>query len=158
MSSLHHPQPPKAHDHHDHDHDDHGHAHSHADHGADACCGSQSVEAVAAPLPLPLGDGTRTAIRILQMDCPTEEALLRKKLGGMDGVSGMEFNLMQRVLTVEHTPPAIAPILEAIRSLDFNPEVATGTQAQSQPTPEPASSASTANCTGEPSIFLYCGV
>ena len=31
-----------------------------------------------------------TAIRIMQMDCPTEEALLRKKLGGMAGVTGME--------------------------------------------------------------------
>ena len=88
--------------------------------------------------PLALGDGTHTPIRILQMDCPTEEALLRKKLGGMDGVTGMEFNLMQRVLTVAHTPTAIAPILEAIRSLGFTPEVATGDAAQAPSTPEPA--------------------
>ena len=40
----------------------------------------------------------------MQMDCPTEEALLRKKLSGMPGVAGMEFNLMQRVLTVTHEP------------------------------------------------------
>jgi Cd2+/Zn2+-exporting ATPase len=85
-----------------------------------------------------LGDGTHTPIRILQMDCPTEEALLRKKLGGMDGVTGMEFNLMQRVLTVAHSPLAIEPILEAIRSLGFTPEVATGDAAQAPSTPEPA--------------------
>jgi hypothetical protein len=33
---------------------------------------------------------TQTPIRILQMDCPTEEALLRKKLGELAGVTGME--------------------------------------------------------------------
>ena len=31
----------------------------------------------------------------MQMDCPTEEGLLRKKLGGMPGVTGLEFNLME---------------------------------------------------------------
>ena len=39
---------------------------------------------------------TQTPIRILQMDCPTEEALLRKKLGELAGVTGMEFNLAGR--------------------------------------------------------------
>jgi Cd2+/Zn2+-exporting ATPase len=33
------------------------------------------------------GAGVQTPIRILQMDCPTEEALLRKKLGDMAGVA-----------------------------------------------------------------------
>ncbi|WP_348946329.1 hypothetical protein ABHF33_07265 [Chitinibacter sp. FCG-7] len=46
----------------------------------------------------------QTPIRIMQMDCPTEEGLLRKKLGEHGGVSGMQFNLMQRVLTVTHEP------------------------------------------------------
>ena len=82
--------------------------------------------------------GIQTPIRILQMDCPTEEALLRNKLGGMAGVAGMEFNLMQRVLTVTHEPAAIEPILEAVRSLGFTPEIATGAHVQAEPTPEPA--------------------
>ena len=80
--------------------------------------------------------GVQTPIRILQMDCPTEEALLRKKLGGMNGVAGMEFNLMQRVLTVTHAPSAIEPILEAVRSLGFTPELTHG--ATATPSPEPA--------------------
>jgi Cd2+/Zn2+-exporting ATPase len=88
--------------------------------------------------PVPVGNGMQTPIRILQMDCPTEEALLRKKLGGLAGVSGMEFNLMQRVLTVTHQPQAIEPILDAVRSLGFTPEIASGTTAQGEPTPEPA--------------------
>lgn len=95
-------------------------------------------------MPVALGEavrtntGVQTPIRIMQMDCPTEEALLRKKLGGMTGVAGMEFNLMQRVLTVTHEPAAIEPILDAVRSLGFTPEVAGGASAQAEPTPEPA--------------------
>ena len=70
-------------------------------------------------------DGTRTAIRILQMDCPTEEAMLRKKLGNMPVVKSLEFNLMQRVLTVVHEPEGLSAILAGIRALGFEPEVAT---------------------------------
>jgi Cd2+/Zn2+-exporting ATPase len=71
------------------------------------------------------------------MDCPTEETLLQKKLGGMAGVAQLEFNLMQRVLTVTHAPTAIEPILEAVRSLGFTPEVANTATAHEEPTPEP---------------------
>ena len=66
----------------------------------------------------------RTAIRIMQMDCPTEEALIRKKFSRMPSVRSMDFNLMQRVLTVVHAPDALETILAAIRSLDFTPELA----------------------------------
>jgi Cd2+/Zn2+-exporting ATPase len=66
----------------------------------------------------------QTPIRIMQMDCPTEEGLLRSKLSGMAGVAGLEFNLMKRVLTVTHEPQAIDTILDAVRSLGFTPEVA----------------------------------
>ncbi|AMH44255.1 hypothetical protein AXG89_41380 [Burkholderia sp. PAMC 26561] len=59
----------------------------------------------------------------MQMDCPTEETLIRKKLGGMPSVKGMEFNLMQRVLTVEHTPDSLDTVADAIRSLGFTPEM-----------------------------------
>jgi Zn2+/Cd2+-exporting ATPase len=68
-------------------------------------------------------EGVKTSIRIMQMDCPTEEALIRNKLGGMPAISGMEFNLMQRVLTVTHAPGVQEKILEAIRSLGFVPEL-----------------------------------
>lgn len=52
----------------------------------------------------------------MQMDCPTEEALIRKKLGDMTQVKSLEFNLMQRVLTVVHTPESLEQILaEAAR-------------------------------------------
>jgi len=119
---------------HDHSKHDHGHTHDHA-HGPDACCGGHTVS-VAMPVSpkrakkASVGGEVQTPIRIMQMDCPTEEALLRKKLGGMAGVSGMEFNLMQRVLTVTHEPLAIEPILVAVRSLGFTPEVADAAHAE----------------------------
>ncbi len=56
------------------------------------------------------------------MDCPTEEALIRKKLGGMTSVQGLEFNLMQRVLSVVHDSDALAAVEAAIRDLGMNSE------------------------------------
>jgi Cd2+/Zn2+-exporting ATPase len=103
----------------------HAHQHDHDhDHAGGSCC--------AAPAPIAFGslaasavvaDGIRTSMRIMQMDCPTEEALIRKKLGGMASVKSLEFNLMQRVLTVVHAPNALEPVLEAVRSLGFQPEL-----------------------------------
>ena len=69
----------------------------------------------------------------MQMDCPTEEALIRKKLGDMTQVKSLEFNLMQRVLTVVHTPESLEQILAALRSLGFEPELADGSGKLAQP-------------------------
>lgn len=104
-----------------------------------ACCGQDAQPAkVTLGKAAAKGGYTQTPIRIMQMDCPTEAALLRKRLGGMAGVSGMEFNLMQRVLTVSHEPQAIDLILEAVRSLGFTPEVVTDASSEAVGTPEPA--------------------
>ncbi|WP_187494102.1 cation transporter, partial [Duffyella gerundensis] len=59
----------------------------------------------------------------MQMDCPTEETLLRKKLEKLSAVRNLDFNLMQRVLTVTHTSQALEPVLQAVRSLGFKPEL-----------------------------------
>ncbi|WP_442854924.1 heavy metal translocating P-type ATPase [Burkholderia sp. BDU5] len=104
--------------------DDRQHSHSHADADADCCA---PAPAAFAPLPgaRKAADGrVRSAFRIMQMDCPTEETLIRKKLGGMAEVAALEFNLMQRMLTVEHAPGAEAGIVGAIRSLGMTPEQA----------------------------------
>jgi len=128
-----------AHDHHAHGTDntpDEGQDHN-------ACCSGHCAN-VAIPVPLAHSQkaeadtGVQTAIRIQQMDCPTEEGLLRKRLGGMAGVTGLEFNLMQRVLTVTHAPSKAEPILDAIRSLGFAPEVVDGASAHDEQVVEPA--------------------
>ncbi|MBU7438551.1 heavy metal translocating P-type ATPase [Paraburkholderia fungorum] len=118
----------------------HGHAHAHQAHRhAEAgCCGT--AHAAAAPVKLPqseaVGNDRRTAIRIMQMDCPTEEALIRKKFSRMPQVRSMDFNLMQRVLTVVHAPDALETILAAIRSLDFTPELADANPAAAAAAPQ----------------------
>nr|WP_315431062.1 heavy metal translocating P-type ATPase [uncultured Albidiferax sp.] len=124
-----------AHENHGHDHSEHEHSHGH---GGGACCAPSAVPLAMPAAPVSSAQGMQTPIRILQMDCPTEEALLRKKLTGMDGVAGMDFNLMQRVLTVTHEPSAIEPILQAVRALGFTPEIANSAAAQAAPTSEPA--------------------
>ncbi|WP_420884855.1 heavy metal translocating P-type ATPase [Achromobacter mucicolens] len=119
-----------------HHHDDHDHsapAHQHADaapghaHGADACCdhahGDAVLQPAAAAATLTAGPGQLLArLRIGQMDCPTEETLIRKKLDGVDGVHALDFNLMQRILTVVHAEGALDRIVVAIKSLDMTPE------------------------------------
>ncbi|MES2299394.1 MAG: heavy metal translocating P-type ATPase [Pseudomonadota bacterium] len=69
------------------------------------------------PEGLPQREAASLVLRIEQMDCPTEESLLRKKLEAMAGVDSLEFNLMQRRLTVRHHLPDIAPILAAVSAL-----------------------------------------
>ena len=102
----------------------HASAHVHGDpHGHDAAC-CTGTASVFVPLPAASArtDGIETTIRIMQMDCPTEEALIRGKLGGMPAVTSLTFNLIQRTLTVVHAPDAEPAILDAIRTLGFVPE------------------------------------
>nr|WP_273233942.1 heavy metal translocating P-type ATPase [Pseudomonas kuykendallii] len=78
---------------------------------------------------------TTTRIAIAQMDCPTEERLITDKLGGMPGITALQFNLMQRVLTLGHEPEALQPALQAIRELGFTPQVAATGEPASQVAP-----------------------
>ncbi|VXC95991.1 putative cadmium-transporting ATPase [Pseudomonas sp. 8Z] len=71
----------------------------------------------------PLDGAVNTRIRIEQMDCPTEERLIRDALGRLPGVAGLQFNLLQRVLTVSHDPGVLDQVLPAIRGLGFTPQV-----------------------------------
>ncbi len=119
-----------------HKHENHAH-----DHAGGDCCGASAhapaqLEAQLLPSEA-LGGDVRTAIRIMQMDCPTEEALIRTKFSRMPDVRGIEFNLMQRVLTVVHAPDALDSILAALRSLDFTPEIARPDSQSSQQAAKP---------------------
>lgn len=59
----------------------------------------------------------QTVLRIANMDCPTEERLIRGKLAGVPGVNGLDFNLVQRTLTIRHCAGALGPAVKAIESL-----------------------------------------
>ena len=71
----------------------------------------------------PLSAEGQARITIEQMDCPTEEKLIRDKLSSLTGISALEFNLLQRVLTFSHTAEALPAALAAIRDLGFTPVV-----------------------------------
>ncbi|AEB60587.1 heavy metal translocating P-type ATPase [Ectopseudomonas mendocina NK-01] len=71
------------------------------------------------------------------MDCPTEERLIRDALGRLPGVTGLQFNLLQRVLTVSHDEGALAQVVPAIQALGFTPQVEDQGAAQ-QPVAAPA--------------------
>ena len=51
------------------------------------------------------------------MDCPTEQTLIQNKLGKLEGVQQLEFNLINRVLGVTHDLPNDSPIIDAIQSI-----------------------------------------
>ncbi len=108
-------------------HPGHTHAeHIHTAHAHEGCaCGHAHDHDDAPPLdPRAFGEAsaTRAVYRIMNMDCPAEEALIRKKLDGMPGVEELEFHLMQRVLVVRHSLPGPEPIEEALRAIDMAPE------------------------------------
>jgi Cd2+/Zn2+-exporting ATPase len=65
------------------------------------------------------------------MDCPTEEALIRKRLGSVLGIGELSFNLMARRLTVMHTLDDDQAILDALREIGMK----TGAGQQCQPGP-----------------------
>ena len=73
--------------------------------------------------------------RIQQMDCPTEEALIRSKLANNADIQTLEFNLLQRILTVTGTALNTAQIEAALRELGFTPETIDTTLAQPMPKP-----------------------
>lgn len=88
------------------------------------CCDHDHSAAQPQPVVVPSAPATGAnvlVLRIDKMDCPTEEALIRSKLDGMAGVESLNFNLMQRRLTVQHYLADPAPIVTAIAGLDLDP-------------------------------------
>src|SRR5689334_9011149 len=62
--------------------------------------------------------GLTTDIFLIEnMDCPTEEALIRDKLGKLDGIHQLDFNLVQRKLTVAHSLPGPSPVESALAAI-----------------------------------------
>ena len=74
-----------------------------------------------------VAEGKRTVLSIAKMDCPAEEGMIRGKLSGMNGVIALDFNLMQRTLTLTHAPGALLAVLDTVKSLGFDAEVRTET-------------------------------
>lgn len=106
-----------AHDHPAHEHEEHSHcgcAHSgHVQTSANAApSGKSNIRKQSVP-----AGYQRSTWRIEAMDCPVEEGLIRKQLTTMDGISAMEFNLIQRTFTAIHRQEMGEQIIQAIASV-----------------------------------------
>lgn len=128
---------------HAHAHAD-AHAHAHADahaHAQDTCCAAGPEDLAASVAAQPAPDGTPFSLfRIDQMDCPTEERLLRKALEPLPGVHQLAFNLIERTLRVHHDLPDPEPLMATIRGLDMKPVLlnAPGQEGAAPAAPAPA--------------------
>lgn len=67
----------------------------------------------------------KTIWHIPAMDCPVEEAEIRKKLETLPGIEKLEFNLVSRRLKVTHDPEVLRQISNSLESLDMGARVET---------------------------------
>ncbi|SCC91799.1 Cadmium-transporting ATPase [Thiomonas sp. X19] len=108
---------------------DHGHHHgpeAHAHAAADPCCApaTQADCPAGACKTNPPPEGTsRVRYRIDKMDCPTEERLIRNRLEALPGVVQLDFDLLQRELTVYHRLDQPQEIAAALNKLDMAPSL-----------------------------------
>lgn len=64
---------------------------------------------------------TRVIYRIENMDCATEEGVLRNALGGLAEIKQLSFDLMRRELTVDHVFGDAASIVKRIEGVGMQP-------------------------------------
>lgn len=74
--------------------------------------------------------------RIDAMDCPTEEGIIRNRLGKVPEIGNIEFDLMNRILTVNHSFSDEAPIVRALTEVGMKP--ATNCEVGCNPEPAPS--------------------
>lgn len=96
------------------------------------CCSPTHTEPTAQSrsIPAPPLGAQSVQYRIANMDCPTEERLIRNKLDGMQGIARLDFNLMSRLLTVHHAVDSPGDIVAALTSIGMHAEEVT----EGQPT------------------------
>ncbi|WP_460094766.1 heavy metal translocating P-type ATPase [Pseudomonas sp. H2_E02] len=112
---------------------DHGHDHGHS------CCASKAAPSLVILDKTPTDGARLSSFRIEAMDCPTEQTLIQNKLGKLEGVQQLDFNLINRVLGVTHDLPSDAPIIKAIESLGMQAEPMTPGKEKATPDlPAPA--------------------
>lgn len=89
----------------------------------DTCCSGPTCELTSAPEAKPSPAGTNAVrYRISNMDCPTEERLIRNKVEPMRGVVRLDFNLMSRTLTVHHQLDTAGSIAKALLAVGMRAE------------------------------------
>ncbi|WP_425781104.1 heavy metal translocating P-type ATPase [Hydrogenophaga sp. T2] len=98
-------------------HHDHAHGHTPA-----ACCSAPACGATAAPSAARAPAPGELLLRIPAMDCPTEEAQVRRALEDLAGIGRLSFDLPARTLGIQ-APPALWPrAVEAIEASGLRTE------------------------------------
>lgn len=87
-------------------------------------CGDTAITSLTTPK-ASAATARQTVFRIENMDCPTEEALIRNRLQKIPEVTALDFNLLQRTLKVTHGFSSTAPLQQALSAI--------GMQAQEMP-------------------------
>ena len=80
-----------------------------------------------------------TIFSIPELDCPSEEKLIRKQLQAMPEISGIDFNFMAQEVTVTHTFDDPQPLLKAIQSIGMQVSVKTADPSPKAATAQPMS-------------------
>lgn len=96
---------------------------------AAACCAKASSAPPPGGVTMAPAGADVTRYRISNMDCPTEERLIRNKVEPIKGVLRLNFNLMSRTLTVHHELKSTDTLATALRSVGMNAELVDETAA-----------------------------
>mgnify|MGYP001357062575 FL=1 len=89
---------------------------------------------------LPLPEGSKTArFLILNMCCPTEEHIIRNALESMSGIHRLEFNTLDRELTIYHSLADTGGIIAQLTAIDMHPRELAGDRPRKQEKPSPDS-------------------
>ncbi|WP_090535312.1 cation-translocating P-type ATPase [Paraburkholderia sartisoli] len=65
-------------------------------------------------------------LHVSQMDCPTEEGLIRRRLASEPGVERVEFDLVQRLLRIDAHGQDASHFVKALKDVGFEAELRTG--------------------------------
>jgi Cd2+/Zn2+-exporting ATPase len=68
-----------------------------------------------------IGTGISSRYLITDMDCPTEEAMIRSAFKNRTGILGLDFNLLERLLTVHHQVGVETEIVSLLQGIGFEP-------------------------------------
>jgi len=90
----------------------------------DQKCGACCKEESPVPTPTSAHSGAQLVFSISNMDCPTEEKLIRKHLEGKSGIDALQFNLMERKLTVT-TALSVSAVQSALQEIGMQAVPAT---------------------------------
>lgn len=100
------------------------------------CCSSACSPQVSVPHKAVKSENASHVLRLVipAMDCPNEEALIRRALEKHPGVAGLEFDLINRVLKIHHALPENQPLVDKLNAIGMKPsEEEAGTGGDTDP-------------------------